>query len=379
MTFESYKETRGKMLDEMQAMIDEGKLADVKGKKEEVEKLDREFEEMKNAKAELDAIRGAAHDVPKIVREETKMGAVTGENLDASSHAYKQAFFKHLLDQDNKMTRMEAAAFTHTTSDDGAPLPTTMLNNIWDLVSGQHAIMGDITIYRTGTIMEVVKHTTIVQGKAKKVAEAAANDDEKNTMVKVTLSGNDFSKHVYISYAEATMSIDALEQYLTNEIATGIGEAMAEDAISTIESGIAATNKITTAAAGTVTFGEVAKLFGTLKRVGSCVAYMTRGTLYDHLVSMTDTTGRPIFQPDAQAAGMGVILGATVKIEDAVEDGKILVGDPKRMVYNMVQDVMVETDKDIVNHKYVYSGYARGQGALIDDRAFAELTVKADA
>ena len=96
------------------------------------------------------------------------------------------------------MTRMEAAAFTHTTSDDGAPLPTTMLNNIWDLVSGQHAIMGDITIYRTGTIMEVVKHTAIVQGKAKKVAEAAANDDEKNTMVKVTLSGNDFSKHVYI-------------------------------------------------------------------------------------------------------------------------------------------------------------------------------------
>lgn len=62
MTFESYKETRGKMLDEMQAMIDEGKLADVKGKKEEVEKLDREFEEMKNAKAELDAIRGAAHE-----------------------------------------------------------------------------------------------------------------------------------------------------------------------------------------------------------------------------------------------------------------------------------------------------------------------------
>ena len=118
-----------------------------------------------------------------------------------------------------------------------------MLNNIWDLVSGQHAIMGDITIYRTGTIMEVVKHTAIVQARTKKVAEAAANDDEKNTMVKVTLSGNDFSKHVYISYAEATMSIDALEQYLTNEIATGIGEAMAEDAISTIESGIAATNK----------------------------------------------------------------------------------------------------------------------------------------
>ena len=32
--------------------------------------------------------------------------------------------------------------------------------------------------------------------------------------------------------------------------------------------------------------------------------------------------------------------------------------------------------KDIKKHVYTYSGYARGQGALIDDLAFAQLTVK---
>ena len=42
----------------------------------------------------------------------------------------------------------------------------------------------------------------------------------------------------------------------------------------------------------------------------------------------------------------------------------------------MIQDVMVETDKDIKAHKYIYSGYARGEGSLVDDKAFTQLTVK---
>ena len=62
-------------------------------------------------------------------------------------------------------------------------------------------------------------------------------------------------------------------------------------------------------------------------------------------------------------------------MEDAVADNKILVGDPKKVVFNMIEDIMLEKEKDIKNHVYTYSGYARGEGALIDDKAFAELTV----
>ena len=234
----------------------------------------------------------------------------------------------------------------------------------------------DITIYRTGTILEVVKHTAVAQGKAKKVDEGAANDDEKNTLVKVTLSGHDFSKHVDLSYAEAEMSIDALESYLVNEIATSIGEAMAEDVVTTIGTGVAAANKVTGKAAQ-LTYAEIAAAFGKLKRVGNCVAYMQRGTLFNQLVSMVDTTGRPIFQPTAQTGAMGTLLGATIKIEDAVADGTILVGDPKKVLYNMVHDIMIETTKDIKHHVYTYAGYARGEGALVDDVAFVQLTPNA--
>lgn len=376
MKLSDYRNNRKALLDAAQKLIDDGKLQEAEAKTKEVEALDAQFDKEKKMRDALNAL-GDHGQLPEGMHGEGLLNLenVDGKDIGAGSKAYHDAFFKHLLGKDDEMTALENAAFTHTTTTTAAVLPTTMLNQIWDLVSGQHSILGDITIYRTGTILEIVKHTAVTAGKAKKVNENAANDDENNTFVKVTLSGNDFSKHVNISYAEAKMSMDALESYLVNEISTSLGEAMAADVVASIGTGMAAANKVTGAAA-TVTFAELAGVLGKLKRVGSCVAYMQRGTLYNQLVSMVDTAGRPIFQPSAQVGAEGSLLGATIKIEDAVADGVILVGDPKKYVFNMVQDIMVETDKDIKNHVYTYAGYARGSGSLIDDLAFAQWTPK---
>lgn len=211
-------------------------------------------------------------------------------NYGPESKEYRNAFLKNLLGQE--LTKEERAAFVHTTANTSAVLPTTMLNTIWDLVSQRHSIMGDITIYRTGTILEVVKHTAIAQGAAKTVAENTANDDEQNTFVKVTLSGKDFSKHVNISYAMERMSIDALERYLIDEISASLGDALADDVIAQIGTDMTGGNKVNSAANDTLTFKELASLFGKLKRVGTVSVYATRATIYNYLVGMVDTTGR---------------------------------------------------------------------------------------
>ena len=54
---------------------------------------------------------------------------------------------------------------------------------------------------------------------------------------------------------------------------------------------------------------------------------------------------------------------------------ELLIGDAKKVVYNMVQDIMIESDRDIKKHVTTHSGYARGSGALIAPKAFAKLTV----
>lgn len=344
--------------------------------------IDALTEEVRALKEELRQLDEAAEKRRKL-REEVSNGAgevvrrfeqhPEARTYGAGSKEYRNAFLKNLLGLD--MTSEERAAFVHTTANTSAVLPTTMLNSIWDLVSQRHAIMGDITIYRTGTILEVVKHTAIAQGAAKAVSENTANDDEQNTFVKVTLSGKDFSKHVDISYAMERMSVDALERYLIDEISASLGDAMADDVISQIGTDMTSGNKVNSAANSTLTFKELAALFGKLKRVGAVTVYATRATIYNYLVGMVDTTGRPIFQPSAQAGQEGVILGAQIKVEDSVDDNVVLVGDARRVVYNMIQDIMIESDKDIKKHVTTYSGYARGSGALIDPDSFARLTI----
>lgn len=349
--------------------------ADLPALEQEVRNLKEEHKKIMDGMEKREQIRrevaGGAGEVRKKfapeVREERSYGA--------DSKEYRNAFLKNLLG--TEMTKEERAAFVHMTTNTSAVLPTTMLNQIWDLVSKQHSIMGDVTIYRTGTILEVVKHTAIAQGAAKSVAENTANDDEQNTFVKVTLSGKDFSKHVDVSYAMERMSIDALEQYLVSEISASLGDAMASDVITQIGTDMESGNKIESAAAKTLTFTEVAKLFGMLKRVGSVSVYATRATIYNYLVGMVDTTGRPIFQPSAQAGQEGTLLGASIKVEDAVADDVLLIGDGSKVVYNMVQDIMIENDRDIKKHVVTYSGYARGSGALIDPLAFAQMTITA--
>lgn len=345
--------------------------ADLNALEAEVKGINEELEARKAVAAKREELRKAvANGAGTVIRT---LADPAKEEYTAASPEYRRAFLKDLLGEE--MTKEERAAWVHTTANTAAVLPTTMLNKIWDLVSKEHSIMGDITIYRTGTIIEVVKHTAIAQGDAATVNENAANDDEKNTFVKVTLSGKDFSKHVDISYAMERMSIDALESYLTNEIASQIGGAMADDVITQIGTDMDAGNKVNSAANGTVTFKELAALFGKLERAKSVTVYAKRSTVYNYLVGLVDTTGRPVFQPNAQAGAAGSVIGATIKIEDSVADNVILIGDPKNVVYNMVQDIMIESDKDIKKHVTTYSGYARGQGALIVPKSFAQLTV----
>lgn len=350
-----------------------GKVDEAEAKKAEIEQFIAQFDAEKEQAANENAVKDQVAVAP-VAQSVAPMGEENKDMkiLDASSKEYRNAFLKHISGRDDQMTKLENEAFTQTTANTPNVLPTTMVNQIWDQVSNNHVIMGDITMYRTGTILELVKHTEIAAGKAKKVAENAANDDEQNTFVKVTLSGNDFSKNVELSYAAAKMSLDALESYLTNEIATNLGEALADDAIATIESGINAANKLS---ASKVTFADLAKAFGQLKRVNAPVVYLTRATLYNRLATLENTAGQLIYQPSATAGVPGTLLGAQVKIEDSVADDVILIGDPKKVTYNMIQDIMLETDKDIKLHKYVYSGYARGEGVLIDDKAFAMLSV----
>lgn len=368
---------------EINALINsEGAEFDVDALTAEVRALNAEKAEIEERAAKDAELRNAV--APEVVAE-IKNNEIKKEErkmYNVESAEYRTGFLKEMLGHELNAEERSAIDFVATTTDatygSGNVLPRTMADRIWDLVEEQHSIVGDITMYRTGTILEVAKRTAISQGDAASVNENAANDDEINTFAKVTLSGKDFSKHVDISYAMAKMSLDSFEEFLTNEIADRIGCAIAVDVVTQIIADYDDdNNEIETASVGKIAWGDVTSAFAVLKNAKRKAVYASEATIYGFLASMVDDDGRPIFQPNAQNGIEGYLLGAPVKVEDAVSGNVLLIGDASQVVYNMIQDVMVESDRDIKKHVITYSGYARGQGALLAPKAFATLTVKA--
>lgn len=303
-------------------------------------------------------------------KEERKME----EKYTVKSPEYRSAFFKMLAGE--QLNEVEQRAFTETTATFGGALPVETANQIWSNIEEEHPILGDITTYRTKTVLEVTIHSAIAAGDAAVTAQGAAPTEEQNTWVKVTLSGKDFAKSVDISYAMGMMASPALEPYLIQEIGDRLGAALAADIIAQVTADTAAGNKKTSAAVKVTTYVELNGLFALLKASKGAVVYANEATIYNYLTSIVDTTGRPVFQPNANDDIVGYLLGKPVKIEAAAADNLFYIGNPKKVIGNFVQDIMIEFAKDIKKHVYTYSGYARFECKLTNASAFVIFTVK---
>lgn len=280
------------------------------------------------------------------------------------SEEYRSAFLKHLRRED--MTETEQRAFTFLTTNTAAPLPRVMQNRIIDLIGEAHPIVADVETLHSGAAISVPVATTIVAD-AGKTAEGANSNDLQITMTNIDLSGEDYTADVEMSYKMAAMAIPAFEDYLIGKIAERLGAKLAQGIVAKIKEMMNAANKIQTG----ISYANLCAGFGELKRVGAVVVYGTRKAIYNKLVGMVDSNKRPIFQNSINDGAAGHLLGATIKIDDALGDNELLIGDPKKYLQNAVVPVMIESDKNLKQHKFVYSGYTCQEGTLTDDKAFA--------
>ena len=295
------------------------------------------------------------------IEEENTM---ENRNFTLASEEYRSAFLKNMRGEE--MSEVEARAFTFLTTNTAAPLPTVMQNRIIDLIGEAHPIVADVYAMNSGSAITVPVGKSI-DADAGASAEGAAANELQITFDDVSLSGNDYTANVEMSYKMAAMAIPAFEDYLISKIAERLGAVLAAAIVANIKSGIATENTVSTG----VNYANICAGFGELKRVGTVVVYGTRKGVYNKLVGMVDQNKRPIFQQPITAAAAGAILGAQIKFEDAVGDTELLIGDPKKYLQNVVAPVVIESDKDLKNHKYIYSGYTCQEGVLTDDKAFA--------
>lgn len=281
-----------------------------------------------------------------------------------ASEEYRSAFYANLR---GEATEEQRSALL-TAGTDAIAIPKALDDKIWDNIYTDHPILGDIDIKRTGVILEVTKHTKVKAGKAGKVEEGTAATLEDNEFVKVTLVGQDYAKTVELSYAAAKMSQGALEDYLATEVANSMGEALATDIFAKIKTDLGAA-AVTVAKGKSLTFADFCKAVGSVQRGTNLKVYASRAKKFEQIVGMVDTAGQPVFRD-------GCTLGYDVK-EDAAAGDDIFIVDTSKFVLNMVQDIMIENDRDIKTHKIIISGYARAEGCMRDAGAGAYVTFAA--
>lgn len=278
-----------------------------------------------------------------------------------ASEKYRTAFYANLR---GEATEEQRSALL-TAGTDAIAIPKALDDKIWDNIYTDHPILGDIDIKRTGVILEVTKHTKVKAGKAGKVEEGAAATLEDNEFVKVTLVGQDYAKTVELTYAAAKMSQGALEDYLATEVANSMGEALATEIFAKMKTDLGAA-AVTVAKGKNLTFADFCKAVGSVQRGTNLKVYASRAKKFEQIVGMVDTAGQPVFRD-------GCTLGYDVK-EDAAAGDDIFIVDTSKFVLNMVQDIMIENDRDIKNHKIIISGYARAEGCMRDAGAGAYIT-----
>lgn len=314
-----------------------------------------------------------------------------------ASKEYRSAFYKSLMGKEltavergalNRAYDLEQRSDAYTTSGNTPVIvPTQTLNEVVKKARTMGGLMAEVRAFAVPSKIAVPVATPA--SKAVWNTEGADVATDKPTIAQVTFDANEIIKVFSISAKVKTMSIDAFEAYLTDELTACVMDCLADGLVNGtgvgqgtgLEKGITwteGTNLITTTA---LTFQNITTAIAKLKRGYSKGAKfaMNNATLYNAVYGLMDGNKRPVFVQNAQDDSVGKILGFEVVVDDNIKDNEIFFGNFQYMGYNMPNGIAVEssTQSSFKSGKVDYRGMAIADCKPIVDEAFIKLAISA--
>ena len=352
MTIEQLEERKSAINAEAETTEDIEKLTALKAEKKYIVE---EMERRKAVEAEKAEIRDAVAKGEGETVETFEQKVEEKRMFGIETKEYRDAFMANLVGQ--ATVEQRAILADNSAYGDGLSLPAGIDKAIWDQVSTAHPILADVDILRTGMAIKVTKMTPAA---ITKKMDSATSTEQTFTSAEVTLVGADYHTYVTLSYAEAKMSQGAMEQFLIREVADAIGEALSKDIFTQILTDCGNAQKVTPASGSTL-FENVKLALGLATQAARPVVYAPASIYYDLVGAIQQ--GSPF--------NMGHALGVEVKLDNAAT--KVTVVDPKLFVLNVIQDTMVESERDAKNAAFVIGGYMRAQGCMRKTAAAAYI------
>lgn len=404
MTLNEYNTKRGKLYDTAQQQIADGHVEDANATMEQITQLDAAYAAEAAAQANLSALNSAPNGAIGVSAGLIGNSATDGTGtLTSPSNDYGHAFYAHLTGR--TMTDAEAAAFArvnpmynsaNTAADNTVLIPEQVQAGIWQEIGDAHPLFGDLAPTYVNADLKIIKESTN-PGNAEWLSESDSMTDTDLGFGTLILGTCELAKCISVSWALKTMAYDDFMAYITRTLADKMGGSIAGgvatgkgipgqgDTFKRQPVGIITALKAETDTPQIVTYDDetgmsyddIVATFATIKSGYTRVIYASNLTIWTCLAKIKDTTGRPLFIPDATIGGIGRILGAIVKEEASVPDGALLIGDvAKGYAFNIKQNISVAPEDHVKIRITDYAAYAILDGNVKTTKAFALLTIK---
>ena len=340
----------------------EARKAELIAEKEKIEAEERAAEEVAKETVETEEI-----ELPKEERA-NEMEKIYG----IDSEEYRSAWLKNL--QGRKLDEVEERAYA--TSDAANAVPTAVSDKFFEKIKKLAPMLSEITLMQVAGNIKFMAEGT--RNAATVHTENATTAPAADTVVSVSLGGNEFMKVIRISQAASTMSISAFENWLVDMLAGDIARAIDNFIINDATNGIVAmastatTNKISTTSA--YGYADICNLVALLPAGYDAEAkFLTsKKTLYNDIKGIVDTNKRPIFDPVEKT-----LFGYPVVIDDYVPSThhEVFLGKWTDVVGNLSQPVNVarSDQSGFLNNSIDFRGTAIFDSKLAKTDAVVQL------
>lgn len=401
MKYEEYINMRNGLMDEANALIDNGDLEQADAKMADVKALDEKFEKISQARANAQALEDSKKvvNVQDVQTETFQFGAAvaTAQEKDViASEEYKNAWAKTMMGK--QLSDKEAEAFrlvneALTTKNTGVVIPETVAAGIWDLIAEKYTYWNDVQkTYVKG------QYTAIIGDESSDAAwydEATETADGSETFKKLTLNGCELARSITVSFKLKEMAMDEFIPYIQAKLAEKMGKALAYGAthgkgtpsssesfkaeplgVVTALEAEASTPQVATYTKGSLAYKDLTAAIAKIEYGAESLAiYANNQTIWTEIANVMDGNGRPLFVADPISSnGAGRILGVEIKRDDSMSDGEILISSPSAgYIANINKEISVMTEDHVKARTTDYCAYAIVDGAVITTKAHSLL------
>ncbi len=347
------------------------------------EELKNALQEAKDLTVEEDTIKQSEIELKKADEEQEVKEVVIPQKEEEKrmneeqKKEYRSAFLKRL--QGKELNEVEERALTSASNSVGAAIPTETQGEIITKVVQFAPMLNEITLLKVaGNVTYAVES---VKTEAALHVEGATITPDGDVLVPVTLGAFEITKYIVISKSVSKMAIDAFEAWLTDMIAEAIAIKITKLIIngtgSSQPTGIekaatwGTTNSVEVAVAGALTRANITDLIALLPGGYDKGAkwLMSKKTLFADFMPLRDDSKSQLVKKENDTY---FVEGYPVLLDDSVTVHEAFLGNYKKYVGNLSEEVTVDSDKKLSANSMEYLGCAMFDGKP----AVAEAIVK---